>query len=281
MNAVYAFARLTDDLADDSTSAGSAAAEQLAGQLHDWVNSIAQGAPNALADHRADPALIHPLAESFDLLAPALTAAIQNYAIDTQNLHSLILGAEYDMLEPVRIQSRDELWRYCYHVASSVGLICVQIWQGDSDACRESAVQAGYAFQLTNILRDTAEDAAKGRIYLPQQDLVTHGCNTAAWLSQHPDGDWRGLMKDYIALASDAYFDAAAVSEHLPPPGRRMYSLIWSSYRELLMQIDRRLDDVWTRRIRLPAHNKLRLYASHAWTPWYVRLSGPGRERRL
>ena len=107
---------------------------------------------------------------------PALHHTIERFAIPVQYLEDVIDGVEMD-LGPVRFADFDGLYRYCYRVASAVGLACIHIWGFRDDAARVPAEHAGIALQLTNILRDLPEDLARDRVYLPGDDLERFGCD--------------------------------------------------------------------------------------------------------
>ncbi len=91
------------------------------------------------------------------------------------NLHELVDGVAMDDCHEVRIPNQSELDRYCYFVASTIGLACLSIWGGDSEKLRTPAIDCGIAFQLTNILRDVREDAKRNRIYVPTDLLLANG----------------------------------------------------------------------------------------------------------
>src|SRR5437762_8565553 len=104
----------------------------------------------------------------------ALDHAVKRYRIPAKYLEAVIDGVEMD-LEPVAYRTFAELRNYCYHVASVVGLSCIHIWGFHGRDALRYAEDAGIAFQLTNILRDLGEDATRGRVYLPQEDLDRFG----------------------------------------------------------------------------------------------------------
>ena len=286
MEAVYAFARLTDDLADSRGPLTGCRvlpdgppfepSRRIATRLHDWVDSLDARSPTAavrIADavSDGDGRWLCDLAAQFDRVAPLLANAVGRFEIERGHLHELVRGAEWDLREHVSVADEDELRHYCHLVACSVGLICVRIWRGDDAACEAEAVAAGYAFQLTNILRDVAEDAKRGRIYLPADQMAVYGCDAASWLRCEPAGDWRGLMRRFVLQAQEYYENAAGLLPHLPPDGQRMFSLMCTTNRELLRQVDAELDRVWIASIRLPKRRKVQIYLAHAFTPWFER----------
>jgi phytoene synthase len=155
---LYAFCRATDDLADEP---GDPAAKRAA--LARWRARL----DAALAgdySHRLHAALAH---------------AVRTFDIPPAYLHDVIDGVESD-LGPVRIETFAELHRYCYRVASAVGLACLPVWGlrtgTNPEQARGPAEAAGVAFQLTNILRDLGEDRSRGRVYLPRDELERFDC---------------------------------------------------------------------------------------------------------
>ena len=113
---------------------------------------------------------------------PALHDTVATYRIPAQYLEAVIDGVEMD-LEPVAYRTFAELRNYCYHVASVVGLSCIHIWGFRGPDAMRFAEDAGIAFQLTNILRDLGEDAARGRVYLPEEDLGSEAARKAVAFS--------------------------------------------------------------------------------------------------
>jgi len=108
-------------------------------------------------------------------LLPAFHHTVERYGIPAVYIHDLISGAEMD-LDIHTYSTFEDLRRYCYCVAGTVGLCCVHVFGFRDERALELAPKLGIAFQLTNILRDVAEDYAMGRVYLPQEDLARFGC---------------------------------------------------------------------------------------------------------
>ena len=168
MNALYAFNRITDDLGDDESLPVEERREQLAA----WRESVRA----ALAVVPTDAALtLNPQRSAFDRYLPAIADMVARYRVPHEYLFAVIDGVELD-LQPVEVATFGELERYCYHVAGAVGLCCIHVWGfRDDPAVRQFAIDCGLALQLTNILRDLAEDADRGRVYLPREDLDRFG----------------------------------------------------------------------------------------------------------
>ena len=246
MEALYAFMRLTDDLAD-----GPEQPADKRDQLCRWRKGL------TLALHGIPTHPIHR----------ALARTVSRFNIPSQYLTDVIDGVEAD-LEPVRYQTFEELYPYCYRVASAVGLACIRVWgfrpgvePGQAEAAAEAA---GIAFQLTNILRDLDEDAANGRIYLPLNEWQRFGCSATArsQLAQCPA--YQEMMRFQVGRARSYYEKAATLGPLLSKDGRAIYHVMTGTYRLLLDEIERRAFDVFTRRVKAPRWRKLGVFLS-AW----------------
>lgn len=235
MCALYAFMRVADDLADEP---GEPEAKRAA--LLDWGRRL----DAALAGQYSHP------------LHAALHHTVATYRIPPEYLHAVIAGVGMD-LEPVRLATFDELYRYCYHVASAVGLACIHVWGFKGEKAKEHAEAAGIAFQLTNILRDVAEDAGRGRVYLPAEDLKRFGCTAEQVLGGDRGDDLRALLRFEAERAYGYYEASRPLARLLPPPGRAVFLTMSGIYRGLLDAIVRRDCDVFAGRVRLSKWHKL------------------------
>lgn len=237
MCALYAFLRRTDDLGDNALPR-----ELRQSALAQWRLSLGRG-----------------LEGQFDApLFPALADTVRRYRLDPAHLHDVIDGVEMD-LDRCRYETFDELREYCYKVASAVGLCCVRIWGCTSEAAREPACNCGIAFQLTNILRDLKEDAERGRVYLPQEDLRRFGYTVEQLRRGEVNDAFRELMRFEIARAEEFYRAAAELPRWLDADGRAAFGAMTAIYRGLLEEIKRLDGDVFRRRVRLSAWRKLRI----------------------
>ena len=178
--AAYAFARRGDDIADQDLPHQEKVRRLAA--FRETLDSCLTGTPT-------DPLFI------------ALRHAVDVFAIPHQYLYELLEGVETD-LTVQRYATFQELRRYCYLVASTVGLICIHIFgHGDKGEAREYAVDLGIALQLTNILRDLKEDAGRDRIYLPQEDLRRFGYTEEMLFHSEMNDAFRGLMQFQVERA--------------------------------------------------------------------------------
>jgi phytoene synthase len=234
MCALYAFMRVTDDQADDP----GPAAERLAA----WRGATRE----AIAGRFSHP------------LHPAFHDTVQRYQIPVAYLEAVLDGVGMD-LHPVRFATFAELYPYCYRVASAVGLACIYIWGFTAAEARDYAEKAGIAFQLTNILRDLAEDAARGRVYLPREDLHRFGYGEEQLRRGEINDSFRALMRFEVGRARDYYDASWPLLALLRPAGRAVFQVMWRTYRGLLEAIERRDYDVFSSRVRLSTWRKLLL----------------------
>lgn len=260
MSALYAFARYTDDLGDSDESA-----DQRAACLQQWRKTVAGQLDAALL--AGEPALFELLAsigpdelKLGERLLPALIDSVWRFQIPTRYLLEIIDGVLLDTTQ-TRYATFAELDHYCYHVASAVGLACLHIWQFTDHAAIEPAKQCGLAFQLTNILRDIKEDAERGRIYLPAEDLTRFNYAAHELQTGVCDQRFRELIQFQVARAERCYQAAAATANYLPRDGRRMFAAMFNTYRALLKKIGRHPEQILRRRARLNLPHKLAIVA--------------------
>ncbi len=241
--AVYAFARLADDIAD---SAEPNARKQE--QLHELRDDLR----NAFAGASRGPAL------------EALAHASREFGIAPSLLEQLIDGVEMD-LAPRRYETFDDLREYCYLVASVVGLICIEIFGYADPRAREGAVELGMGMQLTNILRDVREDAEAGRVYLPQEDLRRFGYSEDELMRGVVNDGFIALMR-FEARRARGYFDASGKAlDYLSPRSRACPAVLHALYLRLLERIELRRYDVYSQRVALSSAEKICIMARH-WT---------------
>ncbi|MBV9342576.1 MAG: phytoene/squalene synthase family protein [Acidobacteria bacterium] len=250
--AVYAFMRRCDDIADDSARSASERRQT----LDAWVAAF-HSAQSGLATD--DPVLL------------ALTDAQRRFQIPVGLLDGLAFGTGMDATEGpeepfapgLRLQYRsfEDLERYCYHVASIVGLVCIRIFGYSDPAAEPLAERCGLAFQLTNIIRDVKEDAGLGRIYLPAEDMEKFGISPAE-LAGTPD---RQRLRPLLEFEARRAFENYRAAEELRPlvaeDSQPALSVLVGIYRGLLEKIARLKYDVFRRRISLSRREKLVILA--------------------
>jgi phytoene synthase len=200
-------------------------------------------------------------------LFPALHHAVERYAIPRRHLEEVLDGVDMD-LAITRYDTFADLYSYCYRVASAVGLACIHVWGFADPRAGEHAESAGVALQLTNILRDLGEDAARGRVYIPREDLDRFGYPPEGLTRGVRDERFRALMR-FQAGRAYRYYDAAApLAGLLPPAGRAVFLVMLRTYRGLLDEIVRRDYDVFSGRVRLSGFYKLWLAARALPVRW-------------
>ena len=233
--AVYAFCRTADDLVDTTRPA----AERLA---------------------RIDE-LEHKLlaAASGNVSEPIFTAyadAVRRFDIPLEPALALLRGARMDVTVR-RYATYDELCHYCYHVASTVGLLVSPILGYASPEALEYGVMLGRAMQLTNILRDVGEDALMGRVYLPAEDLARFGYAEDEIFASVRDDRFVALMEFQIARVRAIYREAEPGIAMLSPESRYTVRLALSLYRRILRAIELNDYDVFSRRAFVPLRSKI------------------------
>jgi phytoene synthase len=234
MCALYAFLRKVDDLGD-CEDVDVVAAKQA---LEELRSKLLNG-----SDRDADPML------------PALRDTINRFHIPTEYLTAAIDGVEMD-LSGERYDTFADLEKYCYRVASVVGLSCIHIWGFRSPEALEPARRCGIAFQLTNILRDLKEDAERNRVYLPSEDWQRFGYTIEDVRHGIADDRFSAFMGFQIERAKTFYEAATKLDPLLLPGGRRAFRAMWQTYRRLLDRIEQRPAEVVRRRIRLSKWEK-------------------------
>ncbi len=190
MNTVYAFCRKTDDIVDDISVPDDIKYEKLRRWRIEFEKAFAG---------RSEYPLLNKLGKT-----------ISNFNIPLDPFFELIKGMEMD-LQKNRYKSFDDLLLYCYRVASTVGLMCIEIFGYKNPSTKDFAVNLGIALQLTNILRDLGKDADQGRIYLPQEDLEQFNYDETRLYNKISDENFKQLMK-YEVERAKSYFEKATQS---------------------------------------------------------------------
>ncbi len=244
ITALYAFCREVDDTVDEATDQSVARIK-----LAWWRNEVAQmysGTPT------------HPV-------MLALKPHIKPYDLKQEHLQAIIDGMEMD-LDQSRYLDYPNLKKYCWHVAGVVGILSASIFGVTNPQTLKYAETLGLAFQLTNIIRDVGEDARKGRIYLPVNELQQFGVTAADLLNARHSEKFEALMTFQAARAQQLYDDAFALLPQEDRRAQRPGLMMAAIYRTLLDEIERDGFHVLTQKISLTPLRKL-------WLAWktYVR----------
>lgn len=244
ITALYAFCREVDDTVDECTDVSIARTKLIWWRKE--VATMTSGTPT------------HPVTKA---LQPHLSV----YDLDIEHLIAIIDGMEMD-LDQNRYLDFIGLQKYCWHVASVVGILSAKIFGVTNPQTLQYAEKLGLAFQLTNIIRDVGEDARKGRIYLPVNELQQFNVTAADILNARHSDNFEKLMQFQAARAQKLYDEAFAL---LPKEDRRAQrpGLIMAAiYRAVLNEVERDGFHVLNQRISLTPIRKL-------WLAWitYVR----------
>ncbi len=186
---------------------------------------------------------------------------VHRLAVPREYFQELMNGMEMD-LTIRRYATFEELSRYCYRVASVVGLICLHVFGTTDPRARDYAIHLGMAFQLTNIMRDVGADAAQNRIYLPQEDLVKFDYSEQQLLTNTYSPQFIRLMEFQAARARAYYQKAQAVYDALSSPNRRALlsaEIMRAIYFDLFTRIEKARFAVFASRVRVPHHLRVAL----------------------
>lgn len=274
MDALYAFMRHTDDLADEvdaqHQNSSDSIIEQKKLHLQCWRSALdkalagdAIAAGQSISDDQTGKNLL-----------PALVDSVHKFGIPTDCLYAVIDGVEMDLVER-RFETFNELEIYCQRVASAVGLACIHIWgfrgQGTPEGrtALELARQAGIAMQLTNILRDIKDDTAAGRIYLPLEDVRKCGHSEEELKNGLINESFHRLINKESERAKQAYREGVKLMDYLHHDGHRIYGLMISVYWKLLEIISKRPEDIFVKHISLGKFERILMAAGWKYFPKY------------
>jgi phytoene synthase len=263
--AVYAFMRRCDDIADDA----GLSVEERRFKLNQWLD----------AAHRAQAG-----EPSDDPILMALTDTQRRYKIRAGLLDELALGTSMDVVDPgaeqisgaqvttekdnrltVQYRTFEDLKLYCYRVASVVGVVCIHVFGYRDPAAEGLAERCGLAFQLTNIIRDVKEDAAVGRVYLPEEDLARFGLSAAELLATPDAARFRPLLEFEAERARELYKAGEDLIPFISEDSQPALWVLINIYRKLLEKIAERQYDVFSGKVSLTVGEKLRVLGRGFW----------------
>jgi 15-cis-phytoene synthase len=244
IHTVYAFCRCTDDIVDE----GDDQAKQSA-MLRRWTQELENGFRG----------------ESEYALLNRLSVIADRFNIPAVHFFELIRGMQMD-LEKSRYDSFDDLYQYCYRVASTVGLMCSEIFGYKRESTRDYAINLGIALQLTNIVRDVRSDARRGRIYIPREDFERFGYSEEQLLTFVYNEAFIRLMRFETARAREYYVKARgllALEDHKAFVAARIMDSI---YYHILNKIEKKQYAVFGKEISISKFSKLMLALREYWS---------------
>jgi 15-cis-phytoene synthase len=250
--AVYAFMRHADDLSDDP----GLSPEQRQMHLHAWASALHSAVEGNPGD---DPVVM------------AVADAQRRYNIPLELFDQLVYGTTMDLqfegaaqnpVPFVPYKTFADLYQYCYHVASVVGLVCLYIFGFKDERAKKLAEQTGIAFQLTNIIRDVKEDARMGRVYLPEEDLLQFGKTSAdlapaRFANGVTASEFSPLLEFEAQRAREYYRSGDELIMLISEDSRPCLWALVEIYRRLLDKITARQYDVFKEKVRLSTPEKL------------------------
>ena len=242
--ALYAFSRLADDYSDDESDPA-----RVRETLRKWramFDAAMAGDPSGHA------------------ILPAVADTMKRYGIAPVYMHELLNGTDMDA-DKNRYATWGETYQYCYRVASVIGIMTIHVFGFNDAKAIALAEKTGIAFQMTNILRDLAEDAGRNRIYLPLEDLHKHGVSEQELLAAKDSPMLRQLVKAEVERTKVYYEAGRELIPLIASESRDALGSLVAIYSRLLEEIERRGCDVWTERVSLSTAEKARLAAGFMW----------------
>jgi len=256
--------RHADDISDDESLPSAERRSRLQRWLEDW-HRVQEGIPSddpvfvALADTQ----------KKYGIPAGLLDQLVQGTSMDLQSAAPDATAPEHvqggiaTAASVLRVHRNfADLYQYCYFVASVVGLVCIRIYGYDDRRAEELAERCGVAFQLTNIIRDVKEDAARGRVYFPEQDLTRFGLSMEDFFSGRIEQSRLQALLDFEAERAREYYRSAA--ELIPLIHEDSRAALWvmvTIYQRLLEKVAASGYAVLQRKVRLSAAEKLGILA--------------------
>lgn len=265
--ALYAFMRACDDMADDPGAIDPSENQAdktryLTGRIETFrqqMQSVLDNSKNGASQSDYPPGKFWP----------AFAYVQKTYQLKPEHLHAMLDGQQQDLVQN-RYETFDQLYDYCYKVASVVGLTCIDIWGHDgASQVRQLAEHRGIALQLTNILRDLKEDASRGRVYLPQEDLDKFDYSEQDLIDGVQDERFDRLMRYEIERAHSYYVMSEPLEPHIDPSCRPTSWALMRIYRDLLYTIAQEPGQIFDTKVSLPVWSKMSIALQAAWKkPW-------------
>jgi 15-cis-phytoene synthase len=244
MFALYAYMRLVDDIADHEDGRPP---EQRAVALDAWRAKTHLALAGEIPDGEDSP------------IWPAFAHMARSYHVPARLFDDAIAGQQRDLV-PARFENFEQLHHYCWQVAGVVGLASIHIWGFEGGAeTEELAAARGVALQLTNILRDLREDAARGRIYLPREDLQRMNVSEDDVLRGRGGEPFRRLMRFEIERAEEFYEKSRALERRISADSRPTLVAMTEIYHRLLRAVAAEPERILRGRVSLSVWSKLRI----------------------
>lgn len=247
MIVLYAFMRVTDDIADRDQDFQSRFNE-----LQSWKKQLGE----ALSGGDGNPMLV------------GMREVLKHFPVEASWLFEVISGVEKD-LAFCGFANALERDAYCYQVASVVGLCCVAIWKGDVIKGHTPALDTGFAFQRTNILRDLKEDFTLGRCYLPKDLLFSFGIGSHGPTDQKEETLWDSLIRFEIGEIEKLFASGKRLKNYLPRGGRAVFGGFMELYHSLLQKIAKDPSIVWRERVRVSSTQKASILFRAFCLKWF------------
>ena len=251
--AVYAFMRHADDLSDDE----SLSVVERQTRLDRWLGAWHEASEGGVAD---DPVFLalRDAQKRFEIPSQLLEQLVEGTTMDLRRVEATANrdGASYDTYETF-----DELYRYCYLVASVVGLVCIRIFGYHDPRAEKLAEETGIAFQLTNILRDVREDAERGRIYLPLEDLRRFGVTPEQLAEVNDESGLTEPVRELLqweARRAEEYYDSGkSLLPLIDADSRPALWVLITIYHRLLLKVKGTGYNVFSGRVSVPGYEKI------------------------
>jgi 15-cis-phytoene synthase len=261
--AVYAFMRHADDLSDDETKSR----EERRADLNAWLKAWHQAAQGASTE---DPVFValRDAQGRFHITTDLLDQLVEGTAMDLHTSHEQPGVPHSNAVHQLHLdtyETFEDLYRYCYYVASVVGLVCIRIFEYSDPRAEKLAEETGIAFQLTNILRDVREDAERNRIYLPLEDMERFGV-TIEEIQQLRNGrhltlNQRELLEFEANRAEHYYKSGEVLLPLIAADARPALWVLITIYHRLLQRIEEKNFNVFSERVSVPTVTKLAILA--------------------
>jgi phytoene synthase len=270
MCAIYAFMRRADDISDDESKDHATRRAELTQWTEAWRDSTSAADDPIFIAVRDTQSRFHIPDELLEQLIQGTAMDLQPEAMNRRGADGLDTFATFT-----------DLYRYCYYVASVVGLVCIRIFGYSSPAAEKLAEETGIAFQLTNILRDIREDAERGRVYIPADELAASGTSTVT-LAHVRNGaelteSQRRVLAGTARRARAYYHSADRLLPLISADSRPALRVLVTIYSRLLTKIEERHFDVFTSRVQVPTWQKLLILAGGMTRMCWLRLRGKTR----